>query len=177
MAPADPFDAEHRGRVLGILTADVGRGILARVQSLGLMENVAVPATSGSDALFVGPGGALVRAAPDGAGWRQIVARSDTATVLVISLGEPSLISADADAMIGEDGFSVPAAVDEIVSGQGAGKYVRAPELAAALLLLMRLLDGLPLLPPTDTDIPAAGSLFRNGDANGCTLTHLYPKA
>lgn len=145
MLPADPFDAAHCGRVLGVLTADTALGVTGQVQALGPMEGVVLPTGGASDALCVGPGGALIRATPAGAKWRQIVGRSDGSTSLNITLGEASLIYDDADALIAPGGFNTPCPLDGGAVIDAFGYVTQAANARAFIAALAGAVpDGLP---------------------------------
>lgn len=132
MTRADVFNPDHCGRLLGVLAQDVAKGVSGRVQSLGPMAGLAVPVSTDGDELFVGAGGALVRVLPAGATWRQIVARSDAATSILIAPGEASGVSEDADFLLAEGGFATPATPPDIEQAT-PGRWIDPRQLAEGI--------------------------------------------
>lgn len=174
--PADPTNADHFGRVLGVVAAGASSGRDVQIQAIGDLIGSTPHGLATEAVLYVGLNGALAATPPSGAVWRQIIGKASTDRSIVVALGEASQITNDADAMIGDDGFSVPATVSEIVAGQGEKKYVRSPDLTSALpSLLLSALDKLPQLPSDPANYPPQGGLFRNGDANGYSIVRIYP--
>lgn len=134
-APANPANAAHRGKLLGLVLAPVAQGGTATIQTYGPIEN-----TSGSfvvnDTLFIALNGGLTNVPPTAPTyvWRQVVGKSATVSDIVYAPGEASVIQDAATAIVlPTGGFASKATSAEAVAGAIEGKWIDPAGLQAAL--------------------------------------------
>lgn len=145
--PADPTNLAHRGKIVGITLAGAMAGDIVTGRVTGEYVGVTGDFAAGQS-LYLALDGTLTRTLPATATWTQTLG-TGTASGIVINFGVARLIY--------------------------AGLNLFPPSPGAAIAALIAIFDRLPVLPASGTDYPASGGLFRNGDANGYTLTRIYP--
>lgn len=87
--PADGTNQTHAGKVIGLAAAAQLEGVPAAIQLAGEIENPVWHLTPG-EVYFLVAGGEISMTPPE-SGFVQKIGVAKTATVLVISLGEPTL--------------------------------------------------------------------------------------
>jgi len=170
-AVADPTNPAHRGKLLGLVVSGAGAGLSATIQSIGPISGVSGNFNP-SDALYIGDGttgrvGSIVNVPPS-AGWRQNVGTATTTSLINALPGQARLINTGSALVLSGGSFAT-------VSDLGSAFVTATP--TTVLAALLSVLDALPPLPDDPANYPAGGGLFRNGDANGWTLTRILPKA
>lgn len=154
VAPADPSDLTHRGRVIGITARGASAGLQASIQNAGDLLGANGGFSAGA-ALFVGSGG-LLTSTPPTSGWRQIVATAVSSSQIVVALGEARVVSDEGTALVVPSGFASPATADDVAIGEDPNKFVTPPALAPVLSEKVGRGDGL------KADLPfATPNIFR----------------
>ncbi|EHP94864.1 hypothetical protein [Methylorubrum extorquens] len=144
-APADPSNPAHLNLVLGIVANAVSEGGEAQIQTIGDLVGLAPHGLTVGATLFVGTNGTLAPNPPDGAAWRQIIGKSATPYGVIASLGEASLIYAEADALLAPGGFATPCDLDRAADIAAAGYVTPAANARAFTAALAgRVPTGLP---------------------------------
>lgn len=153
---ADPTNANHRGRVLGLVAAATAAGAIATYQAYGQIENVAGTFSAGGS-LFIGDGttsrlGSITATVPNltTSAWLQTVGSATSASSINLLLGEPGLI-------------------------QNGPVSVQPP--TGIVSAVQSYFDSLPWLPADPTQYPAQGGWFREGDANAYRITRVLPQS
>ncbi len=151
---ADPTNAAHQGKVIGIVAQAVSMNGTATISSIGPLSQL-TGTFGASDRLWIGDGstgrlGSLVNQQPsvNTAAWLQTVGTATSTSAINILLGTARGINRG----------SVP-----------------APGISQFLGILTAALDSLPALPADPSLYPSQGGLFREGDANGYRVVRLYP--
>ncbi|AWB22439.1 hypothetical protein DA075_17215 [Methylobacterium currus] len=164
-APADPSDPTQCGKLLGFVRDATSQGQSAAITTLGPVQG-AVGNFGLGDRLWIAAGGGLTRV-PPAMGWRQCVGVATDASTILFRPERAALYNPVSPLVLigGADQGAVAALI--------AAAFAANPQALAAVLA--GVFDALPPLPVDLSTVPAAGGLYRDGDANGYRLVRLSP--